>query len=470
MRPFEFLPLVALLPVLGWPILARRRPGWVAYLPAVAGLLIVAHLLLEGYRWQMWPAYLLTGASLLLSARWWRRPAEENSPPRHWSLTIAGRLGGIVWLGLAALPALLPVPRMPEPSGSFPVGTTTFYFRDETRDEIYTDDPADKRELMVQVWYPAAAGALTDPAAYIADLDVAAPILAERFDLPSFLFNHLNLVKTHAALDAPAATSGGPFPLLVFSHGLRGFRNQNSVLMGELASHGYVVAAIDHTYANIFTVFPDGRVTFYSSNIFPGGEITTEGGRGLVSVWAADVRFVVDRLLALNDDSSGVLGGLLDGEQVGFLGHSTGGGTAVEACGRDERCRAGLALDGWLEPVSEEVAAAGLQRPFMFIGTAEWLGPDNKARGLALYEGASSESYLVTVEGTVHYDYSDLPLFSPLAPAMGLSGSLDGRRAVQVVNDYVLAFFNFTLKGRPSPLLQGDTSSYPEVRFNTNQP
>lgn len=468
MRTLEIILLVTLLPALITLFPLPNRPLRPSLFPTAALLITLLHLLWEGYRWQMLPAYLLVILILILSLKQRFRPSTSTTPRGRFPLILAG-IVGFLWLALAvALPALLPVPKMPTPAGPYPIGTTTYYVQDTGRDEIYTDDPADKREFMVQLWYPAAAPG-NQPAPYISQLDIAGPAIATRLNLPSFLLDHLNLVQTHAYPDAPPAANATPFPLLIFSHGLRGFRAQNSVLMEELASQGYVVAAIDHTYGNIFTVFPDGRVTFYSATVFPDGETTTDAGRRLVNVWANDVRFTLDQLAAMNEDPASPLSGRLDLTHVAFLGHSTGGGTAVEACGRDPRCTAGVALDGWLEPVSDEVAA-NLDRPFLFINTPDWLGPSNKERGLTLFNTMPAESYLATITGTAHYDFSDLPLLSPLTHQMGLSGTLNGNRAVHIVNTYTLAFLNHHLKNQPTPLLEGNTATYPELHLTTHTP
>lgn len=469
MRILEILLLITLLPSL-IGLLLPNRPRPLLLLPIVTLLLTLLHLFIEGYRWQMWPAYLLVVLLAGLSLREWLRPSTPAPTRRGRTLRLIAVLFGLLWLVIAAaLPVLLPVPRMPIPTGRYPIATTTYYFQDTNRDETYTDDPADKRELMVQLWYPATALG-NEPAPYIGQLDIAGPAIATRLDLPSFLLNHLNLVKTHAYPEVQPADDGAPFPLLIFSHGLRGFRGQNSVLMEELASQGYVVASIDHTYGNVFTVFPDGRVVFYSPSALPEGEDTTSAGRRLVGVWAEDVSFVLDQLAAMNEDSNNRLAGRLDLTRVGLLGHSTGGGTAVEACGRDNRCTAGAALDGWLEPVSDEVAAIGLTQPFLFINTADWLGSNNTESGIAFFEGAGSQSYRVTIPGTAHFDFSDIPLLSPLTPAMGLTGSLDGERTVQIINDTILAFFNQQFKGESSPLLAGDTAGYPELQIISHTP
>jgi hypothetical protein len=74
---------------------------------------------------------------------------------------------------------------------------------------------------------------------------------------------------------------------------------------------------------------------------------------------------------------------------------------------------------------------------------------------------------VATIKGTSHYDFSDLPALSPLAPQLGLKGPLNGQRVLQIVNDYSLAFFDWALKGKPTTLLKGPSTSFPELEFRT---
>jgi hypothetical protein len=69
----------------------------------------------------------------------------------------------------------------------------------------------------------------------------------------------------------------------------------------------------------------------------------------------------------------------------------------------------------------------------------------------------------IVIEGTRHYDFSDLPLFSPIAPQLGLKGPLNGSRVTEIVNAYLLDFFELTLRGKPSVLFSGNFDDYEEV-------
>ena len=457
MRLIETLLLTCCLLLLVWPLLRRTRPRWLDWLSVTAVLLLILHLILEGYRWQMVPAYVLVAGLAVLTLSRWKLPV------------IVG-IGGLLWLIVAAaLPILLPVPRPLAPTGPYTVGTAVYHLIDPSRSEIYTDDPTDKRELMVQVWYPAQPPQPgTKPALYLEDIAVAGPAIARQLDLPSFLLNHLNLAYSQSFPKATIVAEGDAYPIIIFSHGLGGFRNQNTTLVQELASHGYVIAAIDHTYANTFTVFPDGRITFYQPDVF-SDELTDppHNAQTLVSVWAQDIAFVLDQMAIWQNEAGNRFNGRLDLNHVGVFGHSTGGGAAAEFCLSDLRCTAGLGLDAWVEPVSD-AALDGLPRPFMLIQADSWQSAydhPNSDRARAIYEAGLANSYLLIVTGAAHFDFTDLPLFSPLTPQLGLSSDIPSRTMATMLNAYALSFFDLYLKGKSSALL-GGTAVYPQITFN----
>lgn len=464
MRPLEIIILLINAVYVVWGLFAAR-PKWLHGLPLLAAVLIPAHGLLEGARWQMWPAYGLTAVLLLAAVAGWR---QDGAAGRGWR-TGGAAVGLLLLTVAAALPALLPVPDLPAATGPYAVGTRTLHMTDHNRPEIFTADPDDVREIMVQIWYPATEGAAGETAVFLPALDVAGPVIAEQFDLPAFLLSHINLVKLNIQMDVPAA-GGERFPVVAFSHGLSGIRMQNTSMMRNLASHGYVVFAVDHTYANALTVFPDGRVILYDPcRVFTGCRSNPEEGSRLVGVWAADIAFVLDTLAGWHNEAGHWLNGRLDLERAGVFGHSTGGGTAVEFCLQDERCDAGIGLDAWVLPVSDNLLVDGLNRPFMFISTPEWLGDNNRAAGKTIVANANDDAYELTLADTGHYDFTDLVLLSPLTPQLGLSGTINSQKSLTIQNEYVLTFFDRYLRGADASLLESP-SPYTELTIDGRFP
>ncbi len=471
MRPLETALLGAVLIALASWLAAGWRPAWLRGWPAAALAFLALHLGLEHYRWQMVPAYALTGVLALLALT--AREVRPARPPALWRRLLAG-LGGLA-LALAALapPVVFPVPRLPQPGGPYPVGTTSFHWTDAARAEVYTDAPDDQREIMVQLWYPAAPGPGAERAPWMERLDVAGPTIARYIGLPDFVLDHTGLIRLNAYQDAPLAAAEARYPVVLYSHGWNGFRTVNVDQLEALASHGYIVASIDHTYGAMITVFPDGRVALNRPDALPDDALPEAEAQALrerlAGVYAADLSFVLDQLERLEagglTSPSVALAGRLDLARVGVFGHSTGGGAAVLMCAQDARCRAGAGLDAWLLPVPDTTLAAGLDQPFLFLWSEVWSTARNDARFATLAPNLRGDYLSATVLGTRHYDFTLVPLLSPLAPALGLKGPLDGTRGMRIVDDYLVAFFDQALQGQPAALLAGPSDAYPEVVY-----
>lgn len=431
---------------------------------AILGVCLM-HLGQEGYRWQMILVYAMVVGLVVISIRRLRGRGGRGQPLR-------GRVVlGICLLAVAtAAPILVPVPETREPSGAYGIGTVTVMLVDQSREEIYAQPPGGARRLMVQVWYPVDKGVVMEKSPWIQDVEVIAPAIARFLELPGFSLNHLRYVYSHAQLEAPLSEAENQYPLLLFSHGWNGFRAQNTFQVEELVSHGYVVAAPDHTYGSVATVFPDGEVTLVNREALPmrgslPPEERLETVRILGQVWAGDLSFIADSLLAAKaEDGLEAFSGKIDPERVGAFGHSTGGGAVIQFCGADARCKITLAMDPYMEPVASAVLEDGLEVPLMAMFSEGRQDRDDNLDYFArLKENSSGEVIQFEILGTRHFDFSDLPGVSPLAPVLGLKGKIDGDRVVALIKDYTLAFFDRTFKGVGSELLEGEVEAYPEV-------
>ncbi len=468
MRFLEILIPIALGIFILWPLIGHPRPTAINILPAFALLCLLTHLNVEGSRWQMSLLYFITPLMFILSV-----PAFSPGrvmPPTGLAVTLSA---AAVLLIATALPVLLPVPAVPKPTGPYQVGTTTFVLTDDSRSELYSglEEP---RKFMIQVWYPAQAGPESRRAPWMQDADQIAPAISTYLNLPGFFLDHLALAKSDAWQDAPAESQGGPYPLLVFSHGWNGFRAQNTYQVQELASHGYVVVSLEHTYGSVMTVFPDGIQAPNNPNALPDSEgMGIEEyeiiARLLVNQWSGDIDFAVRFMAGLNtSDPDGRFTGLLDMQKVGLLGHSTGGGAAIQFCGTHEACKAAFLMDPFMRPVSEQVLQDGIPTPAFYFFSQGW-ADDITSRNNALFQqyfGRNGNGApVVTILGAKHYDFSDLPALSPLAPYMGLKGPINGERVQRLINDYTLAFFNLHFKTQASDLLSGPNDAYPDLRW-----
>jgi len=466
MRPYELLLIATILLALVVRFFPSQRWGWIVNLLAmgVMGL----QLFKELPRWQMVPLYALTLILFVASLPiWWET---SQRPGLGWTLL------GIFVLVLVSLPPFLfPIPETLTPTGPYQVGTHIFEWVDESRDETLAGAPVGKRRIMVQVWYPAVVEPGSTPAPYLSNLAVQGPAAAAVFKLPPFALSHVNLAATHAYLDAPVVRGTGPlrtderFPVLVFSHGWTGFRVQNTYQMEELASHGYVVFAPDHTYGAAATAFLDGTVAYNRPELLPKGVSDAayeKAALELGPVWAGDIGFVLDQAKKLDSgEIPSLLQAKMDLGTVGVLGHSTGGGAAVQFCAFDARCKAGLAMDAWLVPYSRDLPRDGARVPFLFFQSESWPNGPNAELLPALYDH-TSPAWRLTIAGAKHYNFTDIALLTPLAAPLGITGPIDGARALKMINAYSVAYFDTVLRREPaSTLLIAPSPDYPEIRY-----
>jgi predicted dienelactone hydrolase len=472
MRPIEALLVAANFCALLAVMVPSQRARWLLYFALLPLPIAVAQTLYEGYRWQLAPAYLLALMLIAMASR--AMPATQpDERTRFWRRSVAV-LGALLFAISALLPGILPVFRFPPPDGPYPIGTMTYHWVDMSRREIFSADPHALRELMVQIWYPAAPTASKARAPYVQDPSVLKP-LARLLHLPDSIFGYLRYVRTNALAGAPVANDKSNYPVLIFSHGRGGFRQENTFQVEALVSHGYVVAAIDHTYAASGVLFPDGRRVMFDSRM-----LDRKFHDSMIPYFAQDAIFVLQQLANLNaSDPAGVLSSRLDVKRAGIFGLSMGGEVSAEACRLEPLFGACLVMDVWM-PV--DIARHGLPQPSMFItrDTATmrregWRQTDidetfNTMR--AAYQASSGERYWLLIPGMYHQNPSDFPLAipAPLGRWIGLIGPIDARRCYEILNAYTLAFFERHLKSQSEALLAGPAQQYPEVTFETRAP
>ncbi|MGW7259368.1 alpha/beta hydrolase family protein [Streptomyces sp. NPDC054834] len=391
----------------------------------------------------------------------------RNGLTRRHLLGVALATGAAVPLGVArpawaARPAPGP-PRLilPEPTGPYPVGTVSLHLVDASRPDPAAG-PGRHRELMASVWYPGRdvrryPRAPWMPAAPLRSLLTSAGFAADAVLAP--------LTAGHEG--APVRRTGGRLPVVVFSHGAHDHRSDATVVVQELASHGYVVVTVDHT-DDAFSEFPDGRV------VVPLHDPQQALGP---ADFAKDVRFVVDRIEDLdagrNPDAEhrplpAGLCGALDLHRIGVFGWSKGGTATALVMIEDQRVRAGLSFDGPMEPT----ITADLDRPFMMM-TAVFTRAEEPSVA-EFWSHLRGWRLNVQADGAVHSSYCDNQVLIPqLATAIGMSdeelrgwiGTLDPARALRIQQAYPLAFFDLHLRHRPQNLLDGPSAAFPEVKI-----
>jgi dienelactone hydrolase len=454
---------------------------------AAAGLIALAllHGLSVGFRWQMFPAYALVALmASSLAAR--RRPRLKS---------LSGILSGIVLLGSIAasvlLSTLFPLFELPEPTGSYNIGTMFLEFVDPGRTEPLTAASGDHRTIYAQAWYPSAPGDSDVRAPYWRDAWKASSIAASSQGLGflPFLWSHLGLIRTHAYQDAPISAEEISYPVVVFSHGYGQIASFNTALMEEIASHGYVVFNLSHPYETPFVVnerlqvirtTPDRDALVALQERSPGEGSGSALGQlrdtsrlmdmddmlqhlyrdatflvDRTDCWAEDMLFVIDRIPELSDER---FQGRLDAKRVAVMGWSFGGGAAGVATLVDSRIMAGMNLDAWQYG---HLLGRNLRSPFLFL-MSEAHGDANQF----FLDKAEADVYRLSLRGASHSNFTDLALSAELPGKLtGRLGSIDGARGGVIVRRYVVEFLGRYVRDSDSDFLDGSSSEFPEIEF-----
>jgi len=366
--------------------------------------------------------------------------------------------------------------RLPRPTGPFPVGTTELHLVDAGRDDPFV--PGRPRELMISVWYPASR--VTAPAPYLPPLtaQVFGEGAAAALQQPVGTIDWAG-AKSHAGLLAPVCP--GKRPVVLFSPGFGVPRGLASISVAELASRGYVVVTVDHTYEVSAVEFPGNRIEVQTLPPAPYAMLAR-------TTRFADLRFVLDSLTRLargeNPDADrrrlpNGLGNIFDLDRIGSYGHSAGGLSSIDLLVADPRIRAAIDLDGELgygydDPADAPTVAKGTNRPFLLMGSGA-IGPGphdhrtDPSWGL-FWEHSSGWKRDLNLPNGRHYSFVDYQALIPWLQRFftvpeeliaNTIGTANTDQVLRAVRTYIPAFFDQHLRHRPSDW----THALPETRF-----
>jgi pimeloyl-ACP methyl ester carboxylesterase len=374
---------------------------------------------------------------------------------------------------------------LPVPTGPFAVGRAIYDWADAERSDALAPVRGTRRELLVWIWYPAAAG----PSVAMMDLYVPASMQAPAPPInPTFSFIQRLLVRflrlltrdsskvrSHSASNADMSPQQRSYPVTIMRAGASSGVLNYTVLAEDLASHGYIVVGFDAPYRTGRVVFPDGRVIAETPENNPErcvGLAEDPCINPLLAAWTADVGFVLDRLQQLNlSDPSGKFMGRLDLTRVGVFGHSFGGAQAAQFCNDDPRCKAGIDIDG--APLGS-VVQAKIRQPFMFLLSDHSRESDPESRRImaniqSIYDRLAVDSRShITIRGAAHFAFCDDGALFKSHVVHGVArilGNLriDPRRQLAVTAYCLHSFFDAYLKGPAASRPKLSSPLYPEI-------
>jgi hypothetical protein len=373
---------------------------------------------------------------------------------------------------------------LPKPSGDFFVGFDYLCFTDSTRKELFDNNLETYREITVKVWYPTDMEP-SNTAPYFYDSD----IIIKYFAFPE-IFKEITTNSSRAVLLSQKEKT---YSVLIFNHGWGEHFAQNTILMEELASFGYVVFSIAHHYECKFSFYPDGSIFTIDMNSNRFLQIMQEQQKpeamelmnkmlGLDKIdeqkqilidqsnvlptllkespkyWADDISFFIDKLEMININNQ-LFKDKLNLKRIGVFGMSMGGIATNEICISDSRVKAGINIDGGL--LSSEIDDK-IQTPFMFLNSKRYLGYGQLFTSKIIKDG-----YSLSVRNSDHYNFTDYSIYK-IQNLSFLLGTIEGNKTIEIMNNLVLAFFDKYLKKKENINIINKAQSYTEIEISTN--
>ncbi|MGB4660643.1 MAG: hypothetical protein WBI07_15820 [Mobilitalea sp.] len=378
-------------------------------------LLVPIGIIHWSFRWYLLFLFLFLRA--LVGTWYFVRKSRKNEAIFKKKYVIMLSIRSILLLLLVAFPMMLfPQFRVITATGSKDVKTVSYTLTDLDRMETYTDI-GENRKITIQFWYP--------------------------------------------------ESTKEKYPLLIFSHGAFGFRGSNASTYEELASNGYVVCSIDHTYHSFFTKQTDGKVVIVNTDFLSdavavqNNTLDEQETYELLQEWLkirmADVNLTMKEITKnVESGEADEVYTLINLDKIGLFGHSMGGATAAKLGRERSDIDAVIVIDGTMfgEDVGFEDGKAMITKEPYPIPILNMYNEEHYRDALAYAESYENiiatenavDARQIVVNGSGHLNFTDLPMFSPALAGLLGTGKVDSRYCIETMNRIILDYFNYYLK------------------------
>jgi predicted dienelactone hydrolase len=320
------------------------------------------------------------------------------------------------------------------------VGVITTVFIDTKRADNFTKQP---RTLVTEIWYPAVDQARRMPKNKYSDFITGGvtpeidELITRTYKMSAAQMDKVYWNESHR--NAPVRK--GRYPLVIFSHGNGGSRNQNTFWCDYLASHGYVVVSPDHTGNARWTIIDGKVIPFQASE-----RNNSAKDRPL------DLSFVLDQMIKWDKGADRRFAGRVDTERVAVAGMSFGSFTAHWAADQDQRFKAVIAMSG-----------APLAHTNLSVPSLRMLGTEDRTLGVAgnnairdNHAKHTGPSYLLELKNGGHFSFTDMfKINKSFGDGVGAGKRRDTNEAFEftsmettyrIINSYSVAFLGYYLK------------------------
>lgn len=411
----------------------------------VSACMPVAHFVLVGLRWQIGLLYVLHGLLALVAAILLSKEADYRLG--HGGVR---RICSFAVIASILFSVIFPVGLLMNPTGPYKIGTASMTYTSTERRELYGKTYDSPRVFVIQFYYPADRVG-TRRAPLIEHGDAVEKGMSKAFGVPRFLLGYLSQLPSNSWYDTGVSENEKQYPVVVLSHGWKGFKNIHSNLAENLASNGYIVISIDHTYGSLATTLDSGQVLELNPAALPNRSESDQYlkyAAALVETFRGDILETLDLIHEMNTQGyNSILTGRMNLDKIAVVGHSTGGGAGVRASIADERIKAIIGLDAWVEPMVPGEVLSGLKVPYLHITSEAWQGGLNEANLNMLLSSSKDDRWLISIAGTKHTDFTMMGFMSPVSEFVGISGP-NIKEAAVVQDELVMTFLSYYMDGK----------------------
>ena len=359
----------------------------------------------------------------------------------------------------------------PKPTGPYAVGRVMYDVTDQNRLETYGTNPNQPRKIPITIWYPTNIPTEKAPqysAHLSAQMKAIKKRLKETIHLPLCVSDFfLRTQNTYAISNAPRSDKQSSYPVIIFSPALGLFCDLYTVILEELASHGYIVVGVDHTYLSNITIFTDGSVAWMDDpsirtpELCDGRATQDEMQKEQMNInrsqtYMADMQSALAYISHLYNEHRSPFYHALDLNHIGIIGHSIGAKTGLEVCRIDDRCKVFIDIDGW-----SGASLEGFNTPSLFmVGKLPDISQqDLKESGLTqkqfdsfIQEHERKAQVLLSSHGAYlkldtlnHRGFSDLMFLRWPWNVIADIGNVNPNQTLALINETMIAFLQQNL-------------------------
>lgn len=397
------------------------------HLPTLQKGLIVAiipilllHSFLEGPRWQMSLTYLVI---LVLICSIFFKSFENNT--FKWITLLLAFIGILISIILSCI---LPIFNLPNVRGPY---------------QVIAMNEKTEHDLSYKIWIPSNNKSVKKKSKYLNDIKDIQGLMG----MPSFVFGHLKLVKTNSNVSNKSVINK-KLPLIIYSHGASSTYIDNTALLEEITSYGYITVAINHNFS--FEKYGIDESLARSVNANHQKSLIKQLIQKVIPNQIHNYKNTLSHLKSKYSDQ-------IDFDNIILMGHSLGGTTATSAANEIIHTKGIINMDG---PVD---SSKSIHMPFLYLSSfspnqnddelSKFKVPPAFYRDVKsfeldgvkeLIENNRKKSYWVRLKTANHLDFTDLPFMFSL-----MSSPFYNRdRGHRTKSELILSFIRTTLHSK----------------------